>query len=51
MSKGAKNPNRTGMRCIICYAYEFYTDTSNGKNQKKAKVKTDHETYCPDYRP
>lgn len=39
MSKGAKNPDKTGMRCLICYAWEVKVDGEN---------KIEHEESCPD---
>lgn len=43
--KNAKNPNRTGMRCIICYAWEIKTPTISKPNL----TSLEHESYCPDY--
>lgn len=43
--KNAKNPNKTGLRCIICYAWEIKVPTRDKPNL----TRTDHETYCPDY--
>jgi len=41
MSKGAKHPDRTGMRCLICYAWEI-------KDAKTNRTYLEHEEHCPD---
>lgn len=46
MTSNAKNPLKTGQRCIICYAWEIYL--SNDKSPKFVKI--EHENYCPDYK-
>lgn len=38
MSKGAKNPDRTGQRCIVCYAWEVRTEDGS--------TKITHEGHC-----
>lgn len=47
MSKGANNPNKTGQRCILCYAWEVPIENPK---QRGPQTKIDHETYCPDYK-
>lgn len=48
MSKGAKNPNKTGQRCILCYAWWYKLENPKPNGPKE---KIDHESYCPDYKP
>jgi hypothetical protein len=45
--KNAKHPNRTGQRCIICYAWEIQAKPKTAHNREKLLI--EHETYCPDY--
>lgn len=42
MSKGAKHPDKTGQRCLVCYAWEIKIND---------KVKIEHEDHCPLHRP
>lgn len=45
MAKGAKNPDKTGMRCLVCYSWEVKTKDKDGKEG----FYIDHEKYCPSY--
>lgn len=45
-AKNAKNPNKTGQRCIICGSWEIRAPTIKNPNF----TKIEHETYCPDYK-
>lgn len=56
MSKGAKHPDKTGMRCLICYAWEIKLINKDRQNQTQNQTQTqtqtkiEHELACPYYR-